>query len=94
MNWKNGCQPDAGSIPALPRWGEILDVDFGMFRRMLEYKCAQTGARLHIVDRWYPSSKTCSNCGTVKAKLSLKERVYRCDHCRLVIDRALTRPST
>lgn len=66
--------------------GGILDAGFGMFRRMLEYKCAQTGARLHIVDRWYPSSKTCSNCGTVKIKLSLKERVYRCDHCGLVID--------
>lgn len=68
---------------------EILDVGFGMFRRMLEYKCALSGTRLHIVDRWYPSSKTCSNCGAVKAKLSLKERIYRCDHCGLVIDRDL-----
>lgn len=68
---------------------EILDAGFGMFRRMLEYKCALSGARLHIINRWYPSSKTCSNCGAVKAKLSLKERIYVCDQCGLVIDRDL-----
>ena len=68
---------------------KILDAGFGMFRRMLEYKCARTGARLHIVNRWYPSSRTCSNCGAVKAKLPLKERVYVCDQCGLVIDRDL-----
>lgn len=68
---------------------EILDAGFGMFRRMLEYKCALSGARLHIINRWYPSSKACSNCGAVKAKLSLKERVYVCDQCGLVIDRDL-----
>ncbi|WP_029680248.1 zinc ribbon domain-containing protein, partial [Bifidobacterium longum] len=39
------------------------------------------------IDRWYPSSKTCSNCGTVKAKLSLSERVYHCGKCGLSIDR-------
>lgn len=68
---------------------EILDAGFGMFRRMLEYKCALSGARLHIINRWYPSSKTCSNCGAVKAKLPLKERIYVCDQCGLVIDRDL-----
>ena len=68
---------------------EILDAGFGMFRRMLEYKCAQTGARLHIINRWYPNSRTCSNCGAVKTKLSLKTRVYACDRCGLVIDRDL-----
>lgn len=47
------------------------------------------GARLHIINRWYPSSRTCSNCGAVKAKLPLKERVYVCDQCGLVIDRDL-----
>ena len=65
----------------------IQDAAFAQFRRQLEYKTARTGARLHVIDRWYPSSKTCSNCGTVKAKLSLSERVYRCDGCGLVIDR-------
>ena len=67
----------------------IMDASFGEFRRKLEYKTARTGAALHVVDRWYPSSKTCSACGAVKAKLSLAERVYRCDGCGLSIDRDL-----
>ena len=67
----------------------VEDAAFAEFRRQLEYKTARTGARLHVIDRWYPSSKTCSNCGTVKAKLSLSERVYHCDKCGLVIDRDL-----
>ena len=67
----------------------VSDASFAEFRRQLEYKTARTGARLHIVDRWYPSSKTCSACGAVKAKLSLSERVYRCDGCGLVMDRDL-----
>ena len=67
----------------------VSDAAFGEFRRQLDYKTARTGARLHIVDRWYPSSKTCSKCGRVKVKLSLNERVYRCDGCGLSIDRDL-----
>ena len=65
----------------------VSDAAFGEFRRQLEYKTARTGARLHVVDRWYRSSKTCSGCGRVKAKLSLSERTYRCDSCGLVLDR-------
>lgn len=67
----------------------VSDASFFELRRMLEYKTAKTGAKLHVIDRWYPSSKTCSNCGSVKAKLSLKERTYKCEHCGLVIDRDL-----
>ena len=67
----------------------VSDAAFGEFRRQLEYKTARTGATLHVIDRWYPSSKTCSRCGRVKAKLSLSERVYRCEHCGLSIDRDL-----
>ena len=67
----------------------IMDASFGEFRRQLEYKTARTGAALRVIDRWYPSSKTCSACGTVKAKLSLCERVYRCDACGLSMDRDL-----
>lgn len=67
----------------------VQDASFYELRHQLEYKTAKTGARLHFVDRWYPSSKTCSNCGSVKAKLSLTERVYRCEHCGLTIDRDL-----
>lgn len=67
----------------------VMDASFGEFRRQLEYKTTRTGARLNIVDRWYPSSKMCSRCGRVKTKLSLSERTYRCDGCGLVIDRDL-----
>lgn len=67
----------------------VSDASFGEFRRQLDYKTARTGAALQVVDRWYPSSKTCSKCGAVKAKLSLNERVYKCDGCGLVMDRDL-----
>lgn len=67
----------------------VSDAAFGEFRRQLDYKTAKTGARLHVVDRWFASSKTCSKCGRVKAKLSLAERVYKCDGCGLVMDRDL-----
>ena len=67
----------------------IADASFGEFRRQLEYKTTRSGARLHVVDRWYRSSKTCSGCGSVKAKLSLAERTYRCDSCGLTMDRDL-----
>ena len=67
----------------------VSDAAFGEFRRQLEYKTARTGARLHVVDRWYRSSKTCSGCGRVKAKLSLSERTYHCDSCGLAMGRDL-----
>ena len=41
----------------------VSDAAFGEFRRQLDYKTARTGAALRVIDRWYPSSKTCSNCG-------------------------------
>ena len=67
----------------------VSDASLGEFRRQLEYKTARTGAALRVIDRWYPSSKTCSACGAVKAKLSLSERVFHCDACGLSIDRDL-----
>ena len=67
----------------------LSDAALGEFRRQLEYKTARSGAALRVVDRWYPSSKTCSNCGVVKAKLSLSERVFNCNACGLSIDRDL-----
>ena len=67
----------------------VSDSALGEFRRQLEYKTARSGAALRVVDRWYPSSKTCSNCGTVKAKLSLSERTFNCDACGLSMDRDL-----
>ena len=67
----------------------LSDAALGEFRRQLEYKTARNGVALRVVDRWFPSSKTCSDCGVVKAKLSLSERVYNCDACGLSIDRDL-----
>ena len=67
----------------------VSDASLGEFRRQLEYKTARSGARLHVIDRWYPSSKACSSCGAVKAKLSLSERVFHCDTCGFKIDRDL-----
>lgn len=67
----------------------IGGMGFYEFRRQLEYKCKLYGSELVMVDRWFPSSKTCSNCGTKKETLSLKERVFECDHCGLKIDRDL-----
>jgi putative transposase len=65
----------------------IGDQGFGAVRRLLGYKTAWSGGTLITADRWYPSSKTCSGCGTVKAKLALSERTYQCDACGLVADR-------
>ncbi|MFE2581102.1 IS607 family element RNA-guided endonuclease TnpB [Streptomyces sp. NPDC059378] len=66
----------------------IADAGFGEIRRQLHYKTRQRHAtRLVVADRWYPSSKICSGCGTVKAKLPLHVRTYQCDACHLVIDR-------
>ncbi|WP_293079245.1 zinc ribbon domain-containing protein [Okeania sp. SIO3B5] len=50
---------------------------FYEFRRQLEYKCELYGSELIIVDRWFPSSKTCSRCGTVKESLLLSERAIK-----------------
>ncbi|MET7965598.1 zinc ribbon domain-containing protein, partial [Micromonospora sp. NPDC005305] len=58
-------------------------------RIQLAYKTQWNGGRLIVADRWYPSSKTCSGCGTVKAKLTLAERIYTCTTCGLLLDRDL-----
>jgi putative transposase len=65
----------------------LCDQGFGQARRMLEYKTRWNGGRLVLAGRFYPSTKTCSGCGAVKAKLSLSERTYRCERCGLVVDR-------
>lgn len=66
----------------------IADAGFGEIRRQLTYKTRQRHAtRTVVADRWYPSSKTCSGCGAVKAKLPLHVRTYECDACGLVLDR-------
>ena len=65
----------------------IADAGFAEFRRQLEYKTAMTGARLHVVDRFFPSSKTCHSCGTIHP-MKLSDRVMACE-CGNVMDRDL-----
>ncbi len=65
----------------------ILDASLGEFRRQLEYKAERAGKRLVVVDRWYPSSKTCSACGCLLEKLSLSTRAWTCPSCRTRHDR-------
>ena len=67
----------------------IADAGFAELRRQLAYKTRWNAGRLAVADRWFPSSKTCSACQTVKPKLSLATRTFTCHACGLVIDRDL-----
>jgi putative transposase len=67
----------------------IGDAAFSEIRRQLTYKCDWYGPRLVVADRWFPSSKRCSGCGSIRAEFSLSERTYTCDRCGLAIDRDL-----
>ncbi|MEU0884967.1 RNA-guided endonuclease TnpB family protein [Lentzea sp. NPDC005914] len=65
----------------------ISDAGWGEFRRQLEYKCERAGRTLVVIDRWYPSSKTCSTCGHLFAALKLSTRHWTCPGCRTRHDR-------
>ncbi|MGH3810862.1 MAG: IS607 family element RNA-guided endonuclease TnpB, partial [Pseudonocardiaceae bacterium] len=65
----------------------ISGLGMAELRRQLDYKATDAGVRLVVADRWYPSSKTCSACGAVRAKLSLAERIFTCDNCGTRTDR-------
>jgi putative transposase len=67
----------------------ISDCGWGEFRRQLAYKCERYGRTLAVIDRWYPSSKTCSACGHQLAGLSLSVRHWTCPACRARHDRDL-----
>jgi putative transposase len=67
----------------------LADATLAEIRRMLTYKTTWYGSHLVKADRWYPSSKTCSGCGSRKPRLTLSERTYMCDQCGLVLDRDL-----
>jgi len=72
----------------------IANAQFYEFKRQVEYKSKHLKERnvdisVLYADAYYPSSKTCSCCGNVKSKLSLKERTYNCEHCGYVEDRDL-----
>jgi putative transposase len=67
----------------------IADCGWGEFRRQLAYKCERYGRRLVVIDRWYPSSRTCSGCGHRLAELSLGTRHWTCPVCGARHDRDL-----
>ncbi|EQD47809.1 ISSoc7, transposase, partial [mine drainage metagenome] len=65
----------------------ISDAAWREFVRQLEYKAPWYGSTVVKADRFFPSSKTCSSCGAVKAKLPLEIRTYHCGACGLTMDR-------
>ncbi|MCY6370256.1 RNA-guided endonuclease InsQ/TnpB family protein [Clostridium ganghwense] len=65
----------------------VAQQKFYEFRVKLEYKCKLNKIELRIVDRFYPSSKTCSVCGSYKKDLKLSDRVYKCNKCNSILDR-------
>src|SRR6266516_2999196 len=65
----------------------ISDCGWGEFRRQLEYKAATAGRHVIVIDRWHPSSKTCSSCGHLLAELSLSTRTWQCPSCGIRHDR-------
>ena len=65
----------------------VNDASFFEVKRQLLYKAERYGGYVQLVDRWYPSSKTCSACGWVDEDLQLGDRVFICEECGLSIDR-------
>jgi putative transposase len=78
---RNGAAAKAGLNKA------ILDAGMGEFRRQLEYKAERHGRTLVVIDRWYPSSKTCAACGHLLKELSLSTRHWSCPSCGARHDR-------
>ena len=76
-----------GMSQALNFGKSVGDNGWGMFLRMLEYKLMFLGKQFLKIDKWFPSSKTCSKCGNVKEELKLSERSYKCECCWIEIDR-------
>ena len=65
----------------------IQERSWGTFLNMVEYKSEKYNRQFVKIDRWYPSSKTCSKCGAKKESLKLSERVWKCPHCGAILDR-------
>ena len=64
----------------------VAQQKFSEFRKKLASKCKEKNIELRVVDRFYPSSKICSQCGAIKKDLKLKDRIYKCS-CGIMIDR-------
>lgn len=67
----------------------LSDVSLSKFNEILEYKAKYNGVSITRADRFYPSSKTCSHCGSIKSNLTLSQRTFICDECGYKIDRDL-----
>lgn len=65
----------------------IGDCGWHFFTKTLQYKATWAGKNVIFIDRWFPSSKICSQCGTTKKELSLAMRTYTCNHCHMHLDR-------
>lgn len=76
-----------GMLRCRPLARSLADAGLGQLSRIIGVECNDRGTRLVKVDRRYPSSKTCSSCGAVKAKLLLSARAFECDRCGIIIDR-------
>lgn len=75
-----------GMSQALNFGKSVADNAWGMFTTFLQYKLEDQGKQLIKIDKWFPSSKTCSSCGQIKDSLSLADRIFRCE-CGFAADR-------
>ncbi|MFE7719190.1 zinc ribbon domain-containing protein [Nocardia rhizosphaerihabitans] len=76
--------------PGLESAGQYTrSAGWARFARLLEYKQTWRQGTVLVGGRWFPSSKTCSGCGAVRAQLDLEERIYQCPACGMRLDRDL-----
>ena len=89
--WDAVCVRDADLAELARRLKQpnVLDLGFGMFRECLRYKLERQGKPLILVDRYYPSTRTCSACGHVEAAVSYKRRTWTCPACGTVHQREI-----
>lgn len=81
------CIEDMNKINVTLNFGKsVADNAYGKFVGYMTYKLEEEGKKLIKIDKWFPSSKTCSNCGRIKEELLLSERIYSCE-CGYTEDR-------
>ena len=69
-------------------WGrKVSDLGFADFVKQLKYLAPKKGVKITFIDKWYPSSRTCSVCGTVNEALNLRDRTWQCPNCHTQLDR-------
>ena len=88
QNYTDVCVEDLNMDGMKRLWGrKVSDYSFSEFVNILDYELRKTGGRLHMVDRFFPSSKTCSHCGHVVDDLPLSVREWDCPSCHHHLDR-------